>query len=189
MSKKIDDSLETATTAIALPGRDPLPSHGMLPMEGQIVDTQIAELRRRVWGGDSEASQELMPLVSPELRTIAGKYLGTERKDHTLQPTALVNEVYLRIFGAATPNIADKAHFLAIASQMMRRIPVDCARTRSAGKRGGGLHHINLTDNAANRAPPTRRPPPNHHPPPTQSPTPTATYPPHPLPAPHRPLP
>jgi RNA polymerase sigma-70 factor, ECF subfamily len=110
--------------------------------EGLIVDTQITELLRRVREGDSEASQQLMPLVYAELRTIAGKYLRRERKDHTLQPTALVNEVYLRMFGSAAPNVSDKAHFLAIASQMMRRILVDYARTRAAGKRGGGLHHV-----------------------------------------------
>ena len=106
------------------------------------MDTQITELLRRVRDGDSQASQELMPLVYAELRTIAGKYLRKERKDHTLQPTALVNEVYIRMFGAAAPNVADKAHFLAIASQMMRRILVDYARTRGSGKRGGDLHRV-----------------------------------------------
>ena len=106
------------------------------------MDTQITELLRRVREGDSGASQELMPLVYAELRTIAGKYLRKERKDHTLQPTALVNEVYIRIFGPAAPNVADKAHFLAIASQMMRRILVDYARTKASGKRGGDLHRV-----------------------------------------------
>jgi RNA polymerase sigma factor (TIGR02999 family) len=106
------------------------------------VDTQITELLRRVREGDPEASQELMPLVYAELRSIAGKYLRKERKDHTLQPTALVNEVYIRMFGNAAPNVADKPHFLAIASQMMRRILVDYARTRASGKRGGDLHRV-----------------------------------------------
>jgi RNA polymerase sigma factor (TIGR02999 family) len=106
------------------------------------VDTQITELLRRTRAGDPEASQELMPLVYAELRIIAGKYLRKERKDHTLQPTALVNEVYIRMVGSAAPNVADKAHFLAIASQMMRRILVDYARTRASEKRGGDLHRI-----------------------------------------------
>jgi RNA polymerase sigma-70 factor, ECF subfamily len=110
--------------------------------EKSIVDTQITELLRRVREGDSEASQELVPLVYAELRNIAGKYLRKERKDHTLRPTELVNEVYIRMFGSAAPNVADKAHFLAIASQMMRRILVDYARTRASGKRGGDLHRI-----------------------------------------------
>lgn len=83
-----------------------------------------------------------MPLVYSELRKIAGTYLRRERNDHTLQPTALVNEVYIRLFGSAAPNIADKAHFLAIASQMMRRILVDYARTRTSGRRGGELHRV-----------------------------------------------
>jgi RNA polymerase sigma factor (TIGR02999 family) len=106
------------------------------------VDTQITELLRRVREGDAEASRELMPLVYSELRTIAGRYLRKERKDHTLQPTALVHEVYIRMFGGAVPNVADKAHFLAIASQMMRRILVDYARSRASEKRGGDLDRI-----------------------------------------------
>jgi RNA polymerase sigma-70 factor (ECF subfamily) len=106
------------------------------------MDTQIPELLRRVREGDADASRELMPLVYSELRGIAQKYLRRERKDHTLQPTALVNEMYLRMFGNRAPNVADKAHFLAIASQMMRRILVDYARTRSSEKRGGDLHRV-----------------------------------------------
>jgi len=106
------------------------------------VDTPIAELLRRVREGDADASHELMPLVYAELRRIAGNYLRKERKDHTLQPTALVNEVYLRMFGDQPPNVTDKAHFLAIASQMMRRILVDYARARGSGKRGGDVHHV-----------------------------------------------
>ena len=106
------------------------------------MDTQITALLQRVREGDAAASQELMPLVYSELRKIAGTYLRRERNDHTLQPTALVNEVYIRLFGSAAPNIADKAHFLAIASQMMRRILVDYARTRTSGRRGGELHRV-----------------------------------------------
>jgi RNA polymerase sigma factor (TIGR02999 family) len=109
------------------------------------MDTEITELLRRVREGDAVASHELMPLVYAELRRIAGKYLRSERKDHTLQPTALVNEVYLRMFGSAAPNITDKAHFLAVASQMMRRILVDYARSRSSEKRGGDLYRVETT--------------------------------------------
>jgi RNA polymerase sigma-70 factor (ECF subfamily) len=119
-----------------------LPGMGYLPEKRLVVDTKITDLLRRVQEGDAEASQELMPLIYAELRTIAGKYLRKERKDHTLQPTALVNEVYIRMFGAVRPNVADKAHFLAIASQMMRRILVDYARTKASGKRGGDLHRV-----------------------------------------------
>jgi RNA polymerase sigma factor (TIGR02999 family) len=106
------------------------------------VDTQITNLLRRIQVGDAEACQELMPLIYAELRTIAGKYLRKERKSHTLQPTALVNEVYIRMFGAVTPKVADKAHFLAVASQVMRRILVDYARTKASGKRGGDLRQV-----------------------------------------------
>jgi len=109
------------------------------------MDTQITELLRRVREGDAHAADELMPLVYSELRRIAGKHMRRERQDHTLQPTALVNEVYLKMFGDAVPNVSDKAHFLAIASQIMRRILVDYARTRSSEKRGGGLHRVEAT--------------------------------------------
>jgi RNA polymerase sigma-70 factor (ECF subfamily) len=108
------------------------------------MDTQVTKLLQRVREGDPDASHELLPLVYSELRRIAGKYLRRERKNHTLQPTALVNEVYLRMFGAAAPNVADKAHFLAIASQMMRRILIDHARSRSSEKRGGDLHRVEV---------------------------------------------
>ena len=109
------------------------------------MDTEITELLRRVRAGDADASHELMPLVYSELRRIAGRYLRKERKNHTLQPTALVNEVYLRMFASTAPDMADKAHFLAVASQIMRRILVDYARTRSSEKRGGDLHRVEAT--------------------------------------------
>jgi len=104
------------------------------------------DLLRRVREGDADASRDLMPLVYSELRRIAAKHLRRERKDHTLQPTELVNEVYLRMFGNATLNAADKAHFLAIASQIMRRILVDYARSRSSEKRGGDLHRVEAVE-------------------------------------------
>ncbi len=106
------------------------------------MDTQVLDLLRRLREGDTEASQELMPLLYPELRRIAGQYLRKERSDHTLQPTALVNEVYLKLFGNGAPNVTDKAHFLAISSQMMRRILVDYARARNSEKRGGELQRV-----------------------------------------------
>jgi RNA polymerase sigma-70 factor (ECF subfamily) len=106
------------------------------------VNTNIADLLQRVRGGDPNVSQELMPLVYSELRRIAGNYLRRERKGHTLQATALVNEVYLKMFASTPPSVADKAHFMAIASQMMRRILVDYARSRSSEKRGGDLQRI-----------------------------------------------
>src|ERR1700733_364841 len=108
------------------------------------MDTHITELLRRAREGDAEATEQLMPLVYSDLRRIAGTYLRKERKDHTLQPTALVNEVYLKMFGDDAPSVADKAHFMALASQMMRRILVDYARTRASEKRGGDLHRVDV---------------------------------------------
>jgi len=77
-----------------------------------------------------------------ELRRVAARYLRKERSNHTLQATALVNEVYLRLFGGETPQLADRAHFLALASQAMRRILVDHARTRNSNKRGGDAQRV-----------------------------------------------
>lgn len=78
-----------------------------------------------------------MSLVQAQLHAIAQKHLNHERPDHTLQPTALVNEAYLRMFGGSQPHFADRTHFIAFASRVMRRILVDYARTRKAARRGG----------------------------------------------------
>ncbi len=88
-----------------------------------------------------------MPLVYAELRRTAARCLRRERPGHTLQPTALVNEAFLRMFGRANPSVSDRAHFLALASQMMRRILVDYARERGAEKRGGHAHRVNTITN------------------------------------------
>ena len=87
-----------------------------------------------------------------ELRQIAGRYLHRERQDHTLQPTALVHEAYLKLFADSAPNLSDKAHFLAVASQVMRRILVDYARARNSEKRGGGLERVETTSLESNDA-------------------------------------
>jgi len=81
---------------------------------------------------------ELMPAVYAELHGIAERYLQKNRPGHTLQPTALVNEAYLKIFRNSTPQFSDRAHFLAYASRAMRTILVDYARMRTSGKRDGG---------------------------------------------------
>ncbi len=83
-----------------------------------------------------------MPLVYAELRSVAARCLRRQRPGHTLQPTALVNEAYLRMFGQANPPAEDKAHFLAMASQMMRRILVDYARSKGSLKRGGNARRV-----------------------------------------------
>jgi RNA polymerase sigma factor (TIGR02999 family) len=78
-----------------------------------------------------------MSRVHAQLHRIARKHLYRERPGHTLQPTALVNEAYLRMFGDSHPEFADRTHFISFASRVMRRILVDYARTRGAGRRGG----------------------------------------------------
>lgn len=87
--------------------------------------------------GDQTALDKLMPLVQSELRRLAGNYLRRERPGHTLQPTALVNEAYLRLVDQRKAKWQNRAQFYGIAAQLMRRILVDYARQRKAAKRGG----------------------------------------------------
>jgi len=90
------------------------------------------------WGrGDQRALDKLMPLVYGELRRLAGNYLRRERQGHTLQPTALVNEAYLKLIDQRNPRWQNRAQFYGVAAQLMRRILVDHARQRQAAKRGG----------------------------------------------------
>jgi len=93
----------------------------------------LAELRR----GDPHAASRLMPLVYEELRALAGRYLRAEAGGHTLQPTALVHEAYLRLVDQTDADWQNRAHFFAVAAQAMRHILVDHARRRGAAKRGG----------------------------------------------------
>jgi RNA polymerase sigma factor (TIGR02999 family) len=97
------------------------------------------------WGkGDPTALDRLLPLVYAELRRVAARALQRERPGHTLQPTALVHEAYLRLVDSSNLRIQDRAHFLAIACRVMRQILVDHARTRGRAKRGGGQTTIVL---------------------------------------------
>ena len=91
----------------------------------------------RIDGGDASAANELMPLVYDHLRSVAASYLKQERPDHTLQPTALVNEAYLRLVDQESVEWDDPGHFLSVTARIMRQTLVDCARERSAAKRGG----------------------------------------------------
>jgi len=99
------------------------------------------------WGkGDQAALEKLMPLVYSELRRLATNYLRRERGEHTLQPTALVNEAYLKLVDQRNPKWQNRAHFFGISAQLMRRILVDHARQHHAAKRGGmGQQRISLT--------------------------------------------
>jgi RNA polymerase sigma factor (TIGR02999 family) len=96
--------------------------------------------------GDQAALEQLTPLVYSELHRLAHRYLGRERKGHTLQTTALVHEAYLRLIDQKEVRWQNRAHFFAIAAQMMRRILVDYARSRSVAKRGGGAQQVSLDE-------------------------------------------
>jgi RNA polymerase sigma-70 factor, ECF subfamily len=94
--------------------------------------------------GDKQALDDLTPLVYKELRRLAASHLKKERRSHTLQPTALVHEAYLRLVDQKNPNWQNRSHFFGVASQLMRRILVDHARKRQADKRAG--QRVSLED-------------------------------------------
>src|SRR5215216_4760901 len=106
-----------------------------------------AELLRGWSEGDQSALNELLPLVERELHRLARAYMRRERQGHTLQATALVNEVFLRLAHTTSPRWQDRAHFVAIAARLMRQVLVDHARSRGYRKRGGGVRRVPL-DNA-----------------------------------------
>ncbi len=115
---------------------------------------QVTELLARVRSGDTDALEQLLPVVYSELRRIAQNALRKERSGHTLQPTALVHEAFLRLFGGQPPAFADRAHFLGVAARAMRQILVDHARARNAQKRGLQVP-VSLDDNMQSVSPPT----------------------------------
>jgi RNA polymerase sigma factor (TIGR02999 family) len=96
--------------------------------------------------GEGEALQKLMPLVYGQLRAAARRYMAGERAGHTLQTTALIHETYLRLVDIRQVKWQDRAHFLAICAQLMRRILIDFARSRGYKKRGGAAPHVNFEE-------------------------------------------
>jgi RNA polymerase sigma-70 factor, ECF subfamily len=114
------------------------------------ADAQITLLLRRVREGDRAALEALVPLVYDELHRLASNHMHGDRFSVTLQPTALINEAFLRVFGNSVPSFNDRAHFLGIVSRVMRQVLVDHARRRQAQKRGSGLQ-VSL-DDVAERA-------------------------------------
>ena len=108
-------------------------------------DLEITDLLRRWRDGDDSALDTLMPMVQDELKRIARRHLRSERTDHTLQSTALINEAYLRLVGAEI-DWRDRAHFYAVAARMMRRILVDYARGEKRAKRGGGRTRLSIDE-------------------------------------------
>jgi RNA polymerase sigma-70 factor (ECF subfamily) len=106
----------------------------------------ITRLLADATAGDRQALDRLMPVVYDELRRIASRRLDGERKAHTLQTTALVNEAYLRLIDQRHVQWQNRAHFFAIAARMMRYILVDHARARGGAKRGGGATHVTFDE-------------------------------------------
>jgi RNA polymerase sigma factor (TIGR02999 family) len=110
------------------------------------VPGEITELLLKWRGGDESALDQLMPLVYDELRRLARQCMRRERAGHTLQTAALVNEAYLRMVNSSQVEWHDRAHFFAIAAQLMRRVLVDEARKRHYQKRGGKYTRIELDE-------------------------------------------
>lgn len=116
-------------------------------------DTHDVTRLLKAWsGGDQQALNDLLPAIYQEVRKLARSYLRRERADHTLQATALVNEAYLRLVDQRDVQWNNRTHFFGIAAQVMRRVLVDHARMRNAGKRGAGERAV-LLDEALVAAP------------------------------------
>lgn len=119
--------------------------HNSTVEEKSSVSQQITVWLANWRGGDPGAQDRLFAAVYPQLRQIASRFLHNERNGHTLEPNALVNELYLRLMGSEPLAYQDRAHFYAIAAKTMRRILIDHARARIAGKRGGEQERVSLT--------------------------------------------
>ena len=114
-----------------------------------MASSEVTQLLDKVNEGDSSAAEALMPLLYEELRGLAARYLRGERPGHTLQPTALVHEAFLKLVGQKDADYKSRGHFMAIAAVAMRRILVNHAQKRSAAKRGGGAKRVPLDDDLA----------------------------------------
>jgi RNA polymerase sigma-70 factor (ECF subfamily) len=111
------------------------------------MPAQVTRLLQRLREGEHSALDELMPIMYVELRRIARAFMSRQRPGHTLQPTALVNEAYIRLFGDVEPQLANRNHFVALMSRIMRQVLVDHARASSAAKRGGAEARVPLDTN------------------------------------------
>lgn len=110
---------------------------------------QVTLLVSQAREGDPKAVEKLIPIVYAELRVIAARFIRRERPNHTLQPTALVHEAYMRLLNQPHLTWKDRAHFLAIAARQMRRILIDHARAKYADKRAGDIVRITLDEHVA----------------------------------------
>ena len=113
-----------------------------------VPSQDVTQLLAKWRDGDEAALQQLVPIVHEELRRLARRQMAGERPGHTLQPTALVNEAFLKLIDQRAVRWQNRAHFFGIAAQAMRRILVDHARARTAGKRGDGIRNVPLEDAA-----------------------------------------
>jgi RNA polymerase sigma factor (TIGR02999 family) len=112
-------------------------------------NNQVTDLLQKWKSGDEEALERLTPLVYDQLHRMAHQYIRRERRGHTLQTTALVNEAYLRLVDYKRLDWQNRAHFFAVSAVVMRRILVDYARQRTSDKRGGEGFQVSLSDNLA----------------------------------------
>src|SRR5204863_5402201 len=111
---------------------------------GNLSTPEITQLLVAWKGGDQAALEALSPLINQELRRLAQGFMAGERQGHLLQPTALVNEAWLRLIDWQNVEWQNRAHFFGLAAQLMRRILVDFARARKREKRGGDALHVSL---------------------------------------------
>jgi len=115
----------------------------------RVTAGRVTELLQAWSAGDAAALDALVPLVESELRRLARGYMARERRNHTLQPTALVHEAFVRLADAQHLSWQNRAHFLGITARLMRRVLVDHARERKVQKRGGGVPNVAFEDDMA----------------------------------------
>ena len=120
-----------------------------ISVSAPVAQQQVTQLLGEWSQGDRGALEKLIPLVQPELQRLAHRYMSRERSGHTLQTTALLDDAYLELSDKTRPQWQNRAHFFAVAAQLMRRIMVDHARRRQALKRGGGAIRITLDESVA----------------------------------------
>ena len=114
--------------------------------ENSVKTDEVTQLLIKLTDGNESALENLLPLIYDELRRLASSYLRRERKDHTLQPTALVHEAYLKLVDQTQVQWQNRAHFFGVAAQIMRRLLVDHARRHTADKRGGEAEKLPLEE-------------------------------------------
>jgi RNA polymerase sigma factor (TIGR02999 family) len=126
----------------------------MMPSNRKLAAYDVTLLLRAWSAGDTKAGDDLLPLLYRELRRRAAAYMRRERPGHVLQPTALVHEAYLRLVDSHNVEWQDRAHFFAVASQIMRHILVDHARAAKVAKRSGAWARVSLVEDLAKASPP-----------------------------------